>query len=86
MHTACTVLQIRKLSVKQIVTPVTADPFGNALPGGLYDPAMGPQGSDSSNCETCKLQASVCPGHFGHIDLPVPVYNPLFLKYGPACC
>ena len=29
------------------------------------------------SCTTCKLSAVHCPGHFGHIELPLPVYNPL---------
>lgn len=32
---------VRKLSVARIVTPISFDILGNALPGGLYDPAMG---------------------------------------------
>ena len=35
-------LQVSKLSVKQIVSPISLDAMSNALPGGLYDPAMGP--------------------------------------------
>lgn len=81
MHSSGASLQIRELSVKKIVNPVTVDTFGNALPDGLYDSAMGPQGSDYGTCATCHMQASLCPGHFGHIELPVPVYNPLLLKY-----
>ena len=34
--------QIRRLSVKKIVNPFARDNLGNALPGGLLDPAMGP--------------------------------------------
>ena len=34
--------QIRRLSVKKVVNPVARDNLGNALPGGLLDPAMGP--------------------------------------------
>lgn len=29
-------------------------------------------------CSTCHLNTYHCPGHSGHIDLPVPVYHPLF--------
>jgi DNA-directed RNA polymerase beta' subunit len=80
-------MQIKKLSVKKIVSPVTVDPFGNSLPDGLYDAALGPHGSEQGTCVTCKLQASICPGHFGHVELPVPVYNPLLLRCGflPVC-
>jgi hypothetical protein len=28
-------------------------------------------------CATCKQAYMSCPGHFGHIELAVPVYNPL---------
>ena len=28
-------------------------------------------------CETCKQGYAFCPGHFGRVELPVPVYNPL---------
>lgn len=29
------------------------------------------------SCATCGLLYVACPGHFGHVELPVPVYNPL---------
>lgn len=29
-------------------------------------------------CSTCHLDHNHCPGHVGHIALPIPVYNPLF--------
>ena len=35
-------LQVRKISVKQIVSPVIFDNMKNPIKGGLYDPAMGP--------------------------------------------
>lgn len=30
-------------------------------------------------CTTCNLNQATCPGHTGHIQLPVPVYHPIFL-------
>lgn len=30
-------------------------------------------------CTTCNLGQQSCPGHAGHIDLPVPVYHPTFM-------
>lgn len=30
-------------------------------------------------CTTCNLNQSTCPGHPGHIQLPVPVYHPVFM-------
>lgn len=35
-------LQVRRISVKQITSPVIFDNLKNAVKGGLYDPAMGP--------------------------------------------
>ena len=32
------------------------------------------------SCETCHLSFFACPGHFGHIELPSPVYHPLYLS------
>jgi DNA-directed RNA polymerase beta' subunit len=77
-------VKIHQISVKRITNPVTLDPHGRALPDGLYDPALGLLPNDRTECETCGLGSSQCPGHFGHIELPVPVYNPLFLKYVSA--
>jgi DNA-directed RNA polymerase beta' subunit len=33
------------------------------------------------SCTTCNLGAAHCPGHFGHIELPLPVYNPLIFGW-----
>lgn len=30
-------------------------------------------------CATCNLNQAQCPGHPGHIELPVPVYHPVFM-------
>lgn len=30
-------------------------------------------------CTTCNLDGFRCPGHCGHIELPVPVYHPTFM-------
>lgn len=30
------------------------------------------------SCGTCAQTYNNCPGHFGHIDLPIPAYNPMF--------
>ena len=37
----------------------------------------------SDPCATCGEGVFKCSGHFGHIDLPIPVVNPLFVK--PLC-
>eukprot|EP01138_Halocafeteria_seosinensis_P005907 gb/GECG01006039.1/.p1 GENE.gb/GECG01006039.1/~~gb/GECG01006039.1/.p1 ORF type:complete len:2244 (+),score=294.27 gb/GECG01006039.1/:1-6732(+) len=71
--------EIQALSVKQIDSPVAFDSMGHAVPGGLYDPALGPVDYGVS-CTTCGLSYHNCPGHVGHISLPVPVYNPVLFE------
>ncbi|XP_036139810.1 DNA-directed RNA polymerase I subunit RPA1 isoform X2 [Monomorium pharaonis] len=71
---------IRNLSVTKIRTPLCFNILGHPLKGGLYDPALGTTRSSSEVCNTCGYNGSKCPGHFGHIELPVPVVNPLFHK------
>ncbi|EDV23428.1 uncharacterized protein TRIADDRAFT_27970 [Trichoplax adhaerens] len=71
---------IRKLSVKQITNVHTFDRLMNANHGGLCDPALGPI-ETLSPCSTCGQIMDYCPGHFGHIDLHLPVYHPLFFKH-----
>ncbi|KAJ3708139.1 hypothetical protein LUZ61_011844 [Rhynchospora tenuis] len=70
--------ELRKISVKEITRPDIFYTKDLPVPGGLYDPAMGPL--DPSNkpglCRTCG-RLSNCPGHFGHIELARVVYNPL---------
>lgn len=68
--------QVRRQSVKSITSPLTFDALNHPVIGGLYDPALGPV-EKSGRCSTCGLGATQCPGHFGHIDLCLPVYNPL---------
>ncbi|XP_067312869.1 DNA-directed RNA polymerase I subunit RPA1 [Pseudorasbora parva] len=69
--------ELRKLSVKTITNGVLLDSVGSAAPNGLYDLALG--SSDNKEiCSTCMQDFDSCPGHFGLIELPLPVYNPLF--------
>ncbi|PNS17562.1 DNA-directed RNA polymerase I subunit rpa1 [Sphaceloma murrayae] len=68
---------IRALSVKRVTNPTTFDTLLNPVPGGLYDAAYGPFGDNS--CSTCGLRGAGCPGHCGHIELPVHVYHPTFM-------
>ncbi|KFO72531.1 DNA-directed RNA polymerase I subunit RPA1, partial [Cuculus canorus] len=67
----------RKLSVKLITNPQYLDNVGNPAANGLYDLALGPPDSKEV-CATCMQNFTNCPGHFGHIELPLTVYNPLF--------
>ncbi|ORZ31924.1 hypothetical protein BCR44DRAFT_1539185 [Catenaria anguillulae PL171] len=81
--------EIRAISVKSITNPTVFDVHGLPQRGGVYDPALGPL-DKGHYCGTCSLTYFECPGHFGHIDLPLPVYNPLMfthmLKYLRATC
>ncbi|KYQ51825.1 DNA-directed RNA polymerase I subunit RPA1 [Trachymyrmex zeteki] len=69
---------IRNLSVTKIITSLSYNILGHPLKGGLYDPSLGTTKNSSELCSTCGHNNSKCPGHFGHIELPVPVVNPLF--------
>lgn len=68
--------EIRKVSVKKVVSPIIFDNLKTAVKGGLYDPAFGPM-DPKDRCATCGLSSYECPGHFGHIEMAVPLYNPL---------
>uniref|UniRef100_A0A8C9ZCF4 DNA-directed RNA polymerase subunit n=1 Tax=Sander lucioperca TaxID=283035 RepID=A0A8C9ZCF4_SANLU len=69
--------EIRKLSVKTITNFRFLDAVGNVAPNSLYDLALGPADSKEV-CSTCCQDFNNCPGHLGHVELPLPVYNPLF--------
>ncbi|KAI9809241.1 MAG: hypothetical protein M1825_002532 [Sarcosagium campestre] len=68
---------IKKRSVKRIENPITFDSLEHPNPSGLYDLALGAWGDRI--CTTCNLASHMCPGHCGHIELPVPVYHPVFM-------
>ncbi|EPQ30412.1 uncharacterized protein PFL1_01938 [Pseudozyma flocculosa PF-1] len=70
--------EIRRISVTQIYNPELLDITNNASAGGLYDLHLGPM-KHAEICKTCHMDGFRCPGHFGHIELPAPVYHPLFL-------
>ncbi|XP_008325949.1 DNA-directed RNA polymerase I subunit RPA1 [Cynoglossus semilaevis] len=69
--------EIRKLSVKTVTNPRFLDAVGNMAPNSLYDLALGPA-DNKEVCSTCCQDFRTCPGHLGHVELPLPVYNPLF--------
>ncbi|WWC70704.1 uncharacterized protein I206_104655 [Kwoniella pini CBS 10737] len=70
---------VKAVSVKKIENPVLLDNLNLPTRGGLYDPKLGPM-SARDVCETCHLSYFACPGHFGHIELPTPVFHPLFMN------
>ncbi|KAH0537716.1 hypothetical protein FGG08_005523 [Glutinoglossum americanum] len=69
--------EIKSLSVKRIQNPITFDILLHPVPGGLYDLALGAWGDNP--CATCQLKVHSCPGHVGHIELPVQAYHPIFM-------
>ncbi|KAJ0002687.1 hypothetical protein NQD34_007836 [Periophthalmus magnuspinnatus] len=69
--------EMRKLSVKLITNSRFLDNVGNVALNSLYDLALGPA-DNKEVCSTCCQDFNSCPGHFGHVELPLPVYNPLF--------
>lgn len=72
--------EVRALSVKQISNPQVFDNLGHPVANGLYDLGLG--AFLRHNCATCGLdERNGCPGHQGHIELPVPVYHPLFFPH-----
>ncbi|KAM3962676.1 LOW QUALITY PROTEIN: RNA polymerase I subunit RpI1 [Aphomia sociella] len=71
---------VKKLSVVKITNMTSFDAIGNPTQGGLYDCALGPVRDRFDSCATCGNSMLHCPGHFGHIELPLPVVNPLFSK------
>ncbi|EIW73557.1 hypothetical protein TREMEDRAFT_26611 [Tremella mesenterica DSM 1558] len=70
---------VEAISVQKIDNPILLDNLGLPTKGGLYDPKLGPM-SSRDICQTCHLSYFACPGHFGHIVLPNPVYHPLFMR------
>lgn len=70
--------EIRNLSAKQVTNPTVLDNLGHPISGGLYDLSLG--AFLKNLCATCGLDEKFCPGHQGHIELPVPCYNPLFFN------
>src|SRR5262245_56451023 len=70
---------VRRVSVKAITSPVVLDALGRPAPGGLYDTALCPSARGFLSA-SCHLGYFYCPGHFGHIDLPVAVVHPLLFS------
>jgi DNA-directed RNA polymerase subunit A' len=70
---------IRKISVAEVFMADTYDEDGVPITSGLMDGRFGTL-EPRQRCQTCGNTASICPGHFGHIELAVPVIHPSFAK------
>ncbi|KAL2330197.1 hypothetical protein Fmac_017778 [Flemingia macrophylla] len=71
--------ELRRSSRVKITNPILLDNLQHPVPAGLYDAALGPL-DDKSICKSCGQTSKNCPGHFGHIELVLPVYNPLMFN------
>lgn len=72
--------QIRALSVCQITRQTPGgilDGGDETLEGTPYDKRMGPL-ENGEVCPTCGFDPFRCCGHFGHIELPVPIPNVIY--------
>jgi DNA-directed RNA polymerase subunit A' len=70
---------LRKQSVVEIQTPDTYDEDGAPITAGLMDGRLCTL-EPRQRCKTCGNTAIRCPGHFGHIELAVPIVHIEFTK------
>jgi len=74
--------EIRAMSVVEITSLTTFDQLNQPIKEGLYDPKMGLSPYERNGvCETCGQSEQECPGHIGHIELVMPVYNCFLMNY-----
>ena len=67
--------EIKGMSVCHIEYPETMDEQRQRVrERGLNDPKLGSV-DRAYRCATCEEGMAECPGHFGHIELAVPVYH-----------
>lgn len=71
--------EIRRMSAVKIITADTYDDDGFPIEMGLMDMHMGVI-EPGLRCKTCGQKVDECPGHFGHIDLAMPVIHVGFVK------
>jgi DNA-directed RNA polymerase subunit A' len=76
--------EIRNLSATKVITADTYDDDGFPIEMGLMDPRLGVI-EPGLRCKTCGQRVGDCPGHFGHIDLAMPVIHVGFVKSIRAC-
>ena len=65
--------KIRDISVCEVVTDELYDE-GRPKTGGLRDPKFGVS-SRRGICTACQRTWTQCSGHFGHYELPFPMYH-----------
>ena len=72
--------EVRKLSAVEVENSDTYDEDGASIAGGLMDGRLGTL-EPRQRCRTCGNIALNCPGHYGHIELAVPVIHVEFAKH-----
>ncbi|MCK5253936.1 MAG: DNA-directed RNA polymerase subunit A', partial [Thermoplasmata archaeon] len=68
-----------KMSATKIITADTYDEDSFPIEMGLMDPRLGVI-EPGLRCKTCGHKVDECPGHFGHIDLAMPVIHVGYTK------
>ncbi|MEA3190840.1 MAG: DNA-directed polymerase subunit [Thermoplasmata archaeon] len=71
--------EVRGLSATKVITADTYDDDGFPIEMGLMDPRLGVI-EPGLRCKTCGQKVGECPGHFGHIDLAMPVIHVGFVR------
>ncbi|KAA0000880.1 MAG: DNA-directed RNA polymerase subunit A' [Thermoplasmata archaeon] len=71
--------KIRKMSATRVITPDTYDEDGFPIEMGLMDTRLGVI-EPGLRCKTCGQNVRECPGHFGHIELAMPIIHVGFVK------
>ncbi len=71
--------EVRRFSIAEIRTADTYDEDGAPITSGLMDGRLGTL-EPRQRCKTCGNTAIRCPGHFGHIELAVPIIHIIFNK------
>ncbi|KAI1103582.1 beta and beta-prime subunits of DNA dependent RNA-polymerase [Jackrogersella minutella] len=72
--------ELKDMSVVQIIHPETMDETRTKpRVQGLNDPRLGSL-DRQYKCATCLEGMSECSGHWGHLELAVPVFHPGYLK------
>ena len=71
--------EVRKLSATKVITADTYDDDGFPIPMGLMDLHMGVI-EPGLRCKTSGRKMDEDPGHFGHIDLAMPVIHAGYSK------
>ncbi|MBN1109897.1 MAG: DNA-directed RNA polymerase subunit A' [Methanomassiliicoccales archaeon] len=71
--------EIRHMSATKIITADTYNDDGFPIDAGLMDTHLGVI-EPGLMCKTCGHKVDECPGHFGHIDLAMPVIHVGYVK------